>query len=71
MVLERRKLQEGWRAITKDELRKLVEQMPLTHIAERYNVSRGSSIAYKCKKLGISIPKQGYWQKRYWATMNS
>ncbi len=64
---KRRKLQKDWRAITRDELEKLIQQMPLTHIATRYNINHSGAISNKCKELGISIPEHGYWQKRFWA----
>jgi len=65
MFLKRRELQKDWRTITKEELEKLVQQMPLTHIGTRYNVRSIATLSYKCRKLGVSIPKQGFWQKRY------
>nr|MDO8099831.1 hypothetical protein [Candidatus Njordarchaeota archaeon] len=66
MVMKRRELQKDWRAITKEELEKLVQRMPLTHIATKYNLNETSRISTKCKKFGISLPKQGFWQKRYY-----
>jgi hypothetical protein len=65
-IMKRRELQKDWRAITKEELEKLVRQMPLTHIATIYNVSSGGTVSLKCKKLGVSMLKHGYWQKRYY-----
>jgi hypothetical protein len=64
-IMKRRELQKDWRAITKEELEKLVQQMPLTQIGTKLNVSGKGTVSQKCKKLGISILKHGYWQKRY------
>jgi hypothetical protein len=64
MTRRRKELQSNWRAITKDELEKLVREMPLRQIAFKYNVSNSTNVTRKCKKLGISIPKRGYWLKR-------
>jgi hypothetical protein len=64
-IMKRRELQKDWRTITKQELEKLVQQMPLTQIATKYNVSSNATVSSKCKKLGVSLPKQGFWQQRY------
>jgi hypothetical protein len=64
-IMRRRELQKDWRTITKEELEKLVQQMPLIQIGSKYNVSGNSTVSHKCKKLGITIPKHGHWQKRY------
>ncbi len=66
-VRKRRVLQRGWRDIRKEELEKLVKEMPLKQIAAKYNVNRIPNISRKCKKYGIPIPARGYWTKVYWA----
>lgn len=44
----------------KEELEKLVWEMPTTHIAKIYNVS-DKSVEKWCKKYNIEKPKRGYW----------
>jgi hypothetical protein len=48
-----------------DELQKLVGEMPLTEVGERYGVT-DNAIRKRCKKLGITIPKfpTGYWLRK-------
>jgi ribosomal protein S27E len=46
--------------ITKEELEKLIWQIPTTKIAKMYNVS-GNAIAKRCKKFGIKKPSRGYF----------
>jgi hypothetical protein len=65
-VRKRRVLQREWRTITKEELEKLVREMPLKQIAAKYNINQISNVSRKCKKYGISIPERGYWTKVYW-----
>ena len=49
--------------ISKEELEKMIIEMPMTKIAERFGV-RDNSIRKRAKSLGIKIPKHlGYWQK--------
>lgn len=48
--------------ITKDELQKLVWEMPSTHIAKKFNVA-DTLINRWCKRYGISKPPRGYWTK--------
>lgn len=48
---------------TREELEKLVWQMPSTKVAEHYGVC-SSAIVKRCKKLGISKPGRGYWAKQ-------
>ncbi len=69
-IRKRKVLQSEWRAITKEELRRLVQQMPLIRIATRYNVTDGA-VVRKCDKLGISRPRQCYWTKVYWQKRRS
>lgn len=46
--------------ISRQELSKLVWEMPLVHIAKRYGVS-GRLISRKCDQLEIVRPPRGYW----------
>jgi hypothetical protein len=55
-----------WKAITREELRKLTREMPLSQISVKYSVST-NSVSKKCKKLSIPLPKRGYWFKLYCA----
>lgn len=48
--------------VSKDELAKLVWEIPSEHIGKLYGVS-GRAIGKLCRKLGISKPPRGYWQK--------
>ena len=48
--------------ISKEELAKLVWQVPKTTIAAWYGVS-DKAIAKRCKKYGIESPGRGYWAK--------
>lgn len=50
--------------ITKEELEKLVWEIPTTKIAKIFGVS-GKAIEKRCKKFGIQKPSWGYWQKQY------
>lgn len=60
----KRKDQQGsWRAITENELGRMVWEMPLAHIAAKYSVN-APSVAKKCKKYDIPRPERGYWTKR-------
>ena len=49
--------------ITKEELEKLVWEMPSEKIGELYGVS-GRAIGKRCEKYGISKPPRGYWAKQ-------
>lgn len=48
---------------SKEELEKLVWELPSTKLCEKYQVS-DSCIVKWCKKLGIKKPPRGYWQKK-------
>jgi len=48
--------------ITKEELEKLVWEIPTSKIAKQFGVS-DTAIAKRCKKLGIKKPSRGYWAK--------
>jgi hypothetical protein len=48
--------------IPKEELAKLVWQVPKTTIAQWYGVS-DKAIAKRCQKYGIESPGRGYWAK--------
>lgn len=47
---------------SKEELQKLIWEIPSTQIAEIYNVS-DKSISKWCKKYNLSKPPRGYWTK--------
>jgi len=49
--------------ITKEELQKIVWEMPSTQIAAMYGVS-DKAVEKRCKKLGIEKPPRGYWAKK-------
>lgn len=46
--------------ISKEELRKIVWDMPTTKVAEKFGVS-DSAIGKRCKLLGVDKPPRGYW----------
>lgn len=48
--------------VARDELAKLVWEIPLTQLADRFGVS-DKAVAKRCKKLGIITPGRGYWRK--------
>jgi len=48
--------------VTKEELTKLVWQMPTSKVGELFDVS-DKAVEKRCKKLGIEKPPRGYWQK--------
>jgi len=50
---------------TKEELEKIVWEMPSTKVAEIYGVS-DRAIGKRCSALGISKPPRGYWTKLYY-----
>jgi hypothetical protein len=50
--------------VTKEELQKLVDTLPLTKIGKLFNVS-DSAIKKRCKKLGIPLKGRGYWSKQH------
>jgi hypothetical protein len=64
-IQRRTKLQSEWRAIKREELERLVQEMSLIHIATRYNVTNGA-VTRRCDKLGIQRPTRGYWTKVYY-----
>ena len=45
------------------ELKKLVWQKPLIHVAKEAGVSN-VAVKKRCEKLGIALPPRGYWLKR-------
>lgn len=47
----------------KEELEKLVWEMPTIHLAKQLGVS-DNAINHHCKKLQIIKPSRGYWQKK-------
>jgi hypothetical protein len=49
--------------ISKEDLEKIVWEMPSERIAEKYGVS-GSAIVKRCKQLGIEKPGRGYWARQ-------
>jgi hypothetical protein len=51
--------------VSKEELQKLVLEMPFSAIGKKFGVS-DNAIRKRCKKLGIPIPKngRGYWTKK-------
>lgn len=51
-----------WRNISKDELERLVWTKPATTLAHEFGIS-DVAIAKRCKSLGISKPKPGFWAK--------
>jgi hypothetical protein len=61
---QNRLTREAWRSITREELEKLVWQMPLEQISRTYYVSRGGTVADKCDRLRILRPRKNYWQKQ-------
>jgi hypothetical protein len=69
-IQRRREIQVEWMAITKEELERLVQEMPLRHIAAKYNVTDGA-VTRKCDKLNIRRPTQGYWTKAYYEKQRS
>ncbi len=52
---------------TKEELEKLVWEIPTVKLSEQLGVS-DVAIAKRCKKLGIAKPERGYWEKIYHST---
>lgn len=48
--------------ISKEELTVLVWNKPLTILAKEWGTT-DNGIRKKCKKLGVLLPKRGYWQK--------
>lgn len=49
--------------VSKEELTRLVWEIPTTKIAEKFKVS-DKAIEKRCKKLGINKPPRGYWAKK-------
>jgi len=49
--------------ISKEELQKLVWEIPTTKIGEMYGVS-DKAIEKRCKLFGIEKPPRGYWQQK-------
>jgi hypothetical protein len=50
--------------ISREELERIVWEVPTERIAEKYGVS-DSAIGKRCKRLGIEKPGRGYWAKQY------
>jgi hypothetical protein len=50
--------------ITKDELERLVWEIPATHIAKKLGVS-DRLITKRCQQLGIEKPSRGFWSTYY------
>ena len=48
---------------SKEELEKLIWEIPTTKIAEKYSVS-DKAVAKWCKSYGISKPQRGYWTRQ-------
>jgi CRISPR/Cas system-associated protein Csm6 len=54
-----------------DDLKKLIDEKPMTEIARMYNVS-DSAIRKRCIKLGIDLkPMNGYWSKKKFSPISS
>jgi predicted Zn-ribbon and HTH transcriptional regulator len=49
--------------ISKDELERMVWEMPTTKIAKIYGVT-DNAIAKRCRLFGIEKPPRGFWSKR-------
>ena len=49
--------------ISEDILKKLVWEMPLYEVGNKYNVS-GNTIKKYCTKWGINLPPRGFWVKK-------
>jgi len=49
-------------SVEREELERLVWQMPSMEVARKFGVS-DSAIVKRCKKLGISKPPRGYWNR--------
>lgn len=49
--------------ISKEELEKLVWEMPTTDIAKQLGVS-DKAVEKRCKLWGIEKPPRGYWQRK-------
>ena len=47
--------------VTKEELEKLVNELPLTQIGKKFDVSN-NAIKKRCKLLGIELPKGKIWE---------
>jgi hypothetical protein len=58
-----------WKAITREELKKLVQEMPLSQIGPKYGVS-ANAVSKKCKKFSITLPRKSWWFKIYWERKN-
>ena len=48
---------------SKEELERLVWEMPATKVAEHYGVSP-SAIQKRCARLGVKKPGRGFWSKK-------
>jgi hypothetical protein len=48
---------------TKNELRRLVWELPTVEVARRFGVS-DTAVAKRCKLLGVDKPSRGYWTSR-------
>lgn len=49
--------------VSKEELAKLVWEMPTTKVAAKFGVT-DKAIEKRCKKLGVAKPPRGYWAKK-------
>lgn len=49
--------------LSKEELEVLVWQKPLTQLAKDLGCS-DNAIRKRCKKFGVSLPRQGYWLRK-------
>jgi hypothetical protein len=59
----RKELQRNWKAITKDELEKMVWQMPSERVAAMCGVT-GKTVEMRCRKFRVPKPRRDCWQKR-------
>lgn len=48
--------------VSREELEKLVWEMPTTQVAELFGVS-DKAVEKRCKRLGVAKPPRGYWAK--------
>jgi hypothetical protein len=49
--------------LTKEELETLVWEIPTEQIGKRFGVS-GKAVEHRCKRLGVTKPTRGYWNKK-------
>ncbi|MDM0118075.1 tyrosine-type recombinase/integrase [Variovorax sp. J22R133] len=55
---------QNWRAVSADQLRRMVWNRPTVEIAQIVEIS-DSAVGKRCKALGITKPPAGYWNKVY------